>query len=98
LITNKAITVNLPAAGTGEESQSTPLRIEIAKTGEARIDGVVTDFPAMAVIAKKLGEKGKPVAASIAADRRAPHGAVMSAIDALRESGVQEFSFAVMAE
>jgi biopolymer transport protein ExbD len=95
LIDHRAIAVSLPAAKTGDEAAdaAAPLRIEIARDGAVTLDGEATTLAALGPAVRARRRDASPV--SIAADRAAPHGAVIDVIDQLRQNDVNDFAFAV---
>ena len=95
LITNKAIGVTLPKAETGEEPQVADLRIEVQKDGKILANEQPTSIGAFPATIAALKKDGKAVTVSIAADRAAPHGAVIDAVDGLRKNGIFDFAFTV---
>ena len=94
------LAINLPTAN-GSESQAETKQIHIAVSRDGRfaINGKVTDRSQLSNVLTQLnGQSGQKDAASslqinIDADARAPHQAVMSALEAARDANLSNIVF-----
>lgn len=99
IVGRKAINVKLPKATTGEAAEPHAVNVEVAKNGQITLDGhtlALAELPPHIAALKKASSAELLV--NIAADRAAPHGAVIDVLDVLRREGVFNVSFAVAAE
>ena len=88
LIVARGVEIEKPKESIATEVNGT-LRVSITKEGEISVDGskLPSDAETVARIKKIASTFAKPKAL-IAGDRRAPHGAVMHAIELVQEAGV----------
>jgi biopolymer transport protein ExbD len=90
-----ALPLELPKAASGAEIQRV-LSVAIDANGARTLDGVPAADDGGLQRAAALARKRHPdVRAVISADRRASHGDVLRALDALRLAGVHKIAFAV---
>lgn len=94
-IMKPSINVNLPKAGSGDESTPSDLTISISKDGKLGLNGKSTDEAAISAYAKDLVTKKPDVQAIISADKDALHGTVIAVIDAVKTVGVKKFAITI---
>ncbi|MGE4133711.1 MAG: ExbD/TolR family protein [Bdellovibrionales bacterium] len=95
LIMKPSINVNLPKAGSGDETTPSELSIGISSNGELSLNGKVADEAAIAAFAHQIAEKRPDVQAIVSADKDVPHGRVVSIIDAIKGGGVKRFAITI---
>jgi biopolymer transport protein ExbD len=95
LIMKPSINVNLPKAGTGDETTPSELSISITADGSLSLNGKPTDEPSINTYAKELALKKPDVQAIISADKETPHGKVVAIIDAVKSGGVKKFAITI---
>ena len=96
VINQKAITVQLPKAGSGEDlKQAKNLVFNIAKGGAVYLDGLafnLRDLP-QRIKTERLAHQN--LQALVGADRDVPYQAVISVVDQLRSNGISDFALTV---
>jgi biopolymer transport protein ExbD len=95
LIMKPSINVNLPKAGTGDETTPSELSISITADGSLSLNGKPADEPSINAYAKELALKKPDVQAIISADKETPHGKVVAIIDAVKSGGVKKFAITI---
>lgn len=95
LIMKPSINVNLPKAGTGDETTPSELSIAITADGSLQLNGKPADEGSISTYAKDLAVKKPDVQAIISADKETPHGKVVSIIDAVKGGGVKKFAITI---
>jgi biopolymer transport protein ExbD len=95
LIMRKSIQVNLPKAGSGDDTTPSELTISISQSGALFLNGKTTDEAAIGTYAHELAEKRPDVQAIISADKEVPHGRVVGIIDAVKTGGVKRFAITI---
>ncbi|HMN67275.1 MAG TPA: biopolymer transporter ExbD [Bdellovibrionales bacterium] len=95
IIMKPSINVNLPKAGSGDETAPSELTIAISANGSLALNGQPTDEAAINTYAQELAGKRPDVQAIISADRDVPHGRVVSIIDAVKSGGVKKFAITI---
>jgi biopolymer transport protein ExbD len=94
-IMKPSINVNLPKAGTGDETTPSELAIAIASTGALALNGKPTDEAAITAYSTQLAAQRPDVQAIISADKEVQHGKVVSIIDAVKSGGVKRFAITI---
>jgi biopolymer transport protein ExbD len=94
-IMKPSINVNLPKAGTGDETTPSELSIAIAKDGTLALNGKPTDEASINTYASQLAGQRPDVQAIISADKDVPHGRVVAIIDAVKSGGVKRFAITI---
>lgn len=94
-IMRKSIQVNLPKAGSGDDTTPSELTISVTKDGGLFLNGKTTDEASIGTYAKGLAEKKSDVQAIVSADRDVPHGRVMQIIDSVKAGGVKRFAITI---
>jgi biopolymer transport protein ExbD len=95
LIMKPSINVNLPKAGTGDETTPSELSISITADGSLSLNGKPADESSINAYAKELALKKPDVQAIISADKETPHGKVVAIIDAVKSGGVKKFAITI---
>lgn len=95
LIMKPSINVNLPKAGTGDETTPSELSISITADGSLQLNGKPSDETSINTYAKDLAVKKPDVQAIISADKETPHGKVVAIIDAVKSGGVKKFAITI---
>mgnify|MGYP001444920941 CR=1 FL=1 len=90
-LVNKAISVELPKAATGETTNQS-MSISLDQTGKLYLDGVAIDPAALRQRVKAAHDGDPDVKAIISADGRVHHSEVVSVIDLLRSEKVTKFA------
>lgn len=94
-IMKPSININLPKAGSGEDTTPSELTITIGTNGTLALNGKGTDEAAITAYSKELAAKRPDVQAIISADREVTHGRVVSIIDAVKSGGVKKFAITI---
>lgn len=95
IIMKPSININLPKAGTGDETTPSELSIGISADGGLALNGKPTDEAAINAYAAELAGKRPDVQAIISADKDVPHGRVVGIIDAVKSGGVKKFAITI---
>jgi biopolymer transport protein ExbD len=90
-LVNKAISVELPKAATGETTNPS-MSISVDQTGKLYLDGVAIDAPSLQQRVRAAHESDPDVKAIISADGRVHHSEVVAVIDLLRSEKVTKFA------
>ncbi len=94
-IMKPSINVNLPKAGSGEDTTPSELTVTISAAGVLGLNGKATTDEAITAYAKQLAAKRPDVQAIISADKDVSHGKVVSIIDAIKTGGVKKFAITI---
>jgi biopolymer transport protein ExbD len=98
-IVRASIEVDLPRAAHGGEQTGTILTVIVTKDGQLYLDGVKrTEEELVAQTKAAVAKDGEAARAIISADKGALHGAVVRAIDLVRDGGVTKFAIHVEKE
>lgn len=95
VILKPSINVNLPQAGSGENTTPSELTIAIQANGEVSLNGAPATEEAIQNYAKELSVSSPDTQAIISADRDVPHGRVITIIDAVKSGGVKKFAITI---
>lgn len=95
LIMKPSINVNLPKAGSGDETTPSELSITIMTDGALLLNGKPSDEAGISTYATQLATQKPDVQAIISADKEVPHGRVVSIIDAVKSGGVKKFAITI---
>lgn len=95
MIMRKSIQVNLPKAGSGDDTTPSELSVSIAQSGGLFLNGKPSDENGIGTYAHDLAEKRPDVQAIISADKEVPHGRVVTIIDAIKAGGVKRFAITI---
>lgn len=94
-IMKPSINVNLPKAGSGEDTTPSELTVTISADGNLGLNGKSTTAEAITGYAKELAAKRPDVQAIISADKDVSHGKVVGVIDAIKSGGVKKFAITI---
>ena len=95
VIMKPSINVNLPEAGSGDESTPTKLSIGISSEGAASLNGKATNEEEIKNYATEMVKQKPDVQAIISADKDVSHGRVVTIIDAVKSAGVKRFAITI---
>jgi len=90
-LVNKAISVELPKAATGETTNPS-MSISVDQAGKLYLDGVAIDAPALQERVRAAHDSDPDVKAIISADGRVHHSEVVAVIDLLRSEKITKFA------
>jgi len=94
-IMKPSINVNLPKAGSGEDTTPSELTVTITANGSISLNGKSTTEEAITAYAKELAAKRPDTQAIISADKNVTHGRVVGIIDAVKSGGVKKFAITI---
>lgn len=94
-IMKPSININLPKAGSGEDTTPSELTITIGVNGTLALNGKTTDEATITSYSHDLAAKRPDVQAIISADKDVTHGRVVSIIDAVKSGGVKKFAITI---
>jgi biopolymer transport protein ExbD len=94
-IMKPSINVNLPKAGSGEDTTPSELTVTITANGSISLNGKSTTEEAITAYAKELAAKRHDTQAIISADKDVSHGRVVGIIDAVKSGGVKKFAITI---
>jgi biopolymer transport protein ExbD len=95
LIMKPSINVNLPKAGSGDDTTPSELTVSISADGTLGLNGKPTDEAAIKAFSEEMVAKRPDVQAIVSADKEVPHGKVVSIIDAVKSGGVKRFAITI---
>jgi biopolymer transport protein ExbD len=90
-----SINVNLPKAGSGDNTSPSELTVTITADGAVSLNGKPSDESAISTYSKDLAGKNPEVQAIISADKDVTHGRVVTIIDAIKSAGVKKFAITI---
>ncbi|WP_242346965.1 ExbD/TolR family protein [Anaeromyxobacter terrae] len=97
-IVRAAIEVELPRAAHGGDTTGTILAVVLTRDGKVYLDGVERTEQELVARTREAVRKDADTRAIISADKGALHGAVVRAIDLVRDGGVTRFAIHVERE
>lgn len=92
---SKEIDVELPKASSGSGPSAQPLTVQVSAAGLIYLDGKETDVIRLREEAESRLSSNQDLQAVVSADARAPHGAVIQAMDAVKSAGVAKLAVSV---
>jgi len=95
IIMKPSINVNLPKAGSGDETTPSEFSVTIEADGKVFLNGKPTDEMSLTKFAQDSVAKKPDVQAIIAADKDVLHGRVVGIIDAIKSGGVKRFAITI---
>lgn len=95
IIMKPSINVNLPEAGSGDESTPSKLGLGISSDGSVTLNGKPTNEEEIKTYATDLAKQKPDVQAIISADKDVSHGRVVTIIDAVKSAGVKKFAITI---
>lgn len=90
-----SINVNLPKAGSGDNTSPSELSVSITADGSVSLNGKPSDEAGITAYSKDLAGKNPEVQAIISADKDVTHGRVVTIIDAIKGAGVKKFAITI---
>jgi biopolymer transport protein ExbD len=97
-IVRAAVEVELPRVAHGGEATGTILTVVLTRDGKVYLDGVQRTEQELVARTREAVRKDSATRAIISADKGALHGAVVRAIDLVRDGGVTRFAIHVERE
>lgn len=94
-IMKPSININLPKAGSGDDTAPSELSLSIGSSGEVQLNGKPSSDEEIRAYAQTLAGKNPDVQAVISADKETPHGRVVAVIDAVKTGGVKKFAITI---
>ena len=94
-IMKPSININLPKAGSGDDTTPSELTISITPDGKVALNGKASDEASITAYAHDLAIKKPDVQAIISADKEVTHGRVVGIIDAVKSGGVKKFAITI---
>ena len=94
-IMKPSININLPKAGSGEDTTPSELTITIGTEDRLMLNGKPSDAAAITAYSHDLATKKPDIQAIISADKEVTHGRVVSIIDAVKSGGVKKFAITI---
>lgn len=91
----KEIDVDLPKASSGGAPSVQPLTVQVSSSGVIYLDGKEIDSLRLRDEAESRLRGNPEIQAVVSADARAPHGAVIHAMDAVKSAGVARLAVSV---
>jgi len=87
--------VNLPKAGSGDNTTPSELTIAIDAQGGISLNGAPSSEEAVKAFSRELSQKAPETQAIISADKDVSHGTVVKIIDAVKSGGVKRFAITI---
>src|ERR1700679_1654535 len=95
MIMKPSINVNLPKAGSADQTAPAEFNVTITKDGIIYANGDKVTEGALKTKAGELVTKKPDVQAMISADKETPHGVVINVIDIIKSAGVKKFAISI---
>ncbi|MBX7232707.1 MAG: biopolymer transporter ExbD [Bdellovibrionales bacterium] len=95
IIMKPSINVNLPQAGSGDETTPSDFSVSIDPSGKISLNGKDSNEEGLSQYAKEVLLKHPDIQAIIAADKEVPHGRVIGVIDSIKAAGVKRFAITI---
>lgn len=95
IIMKPSINVNLPKAGTGDETTPSELTILISADGGLALNGKPATEAEITNYAQTMVTQRPDIQAIISADKDVPHGRVVAIIDSVKSGGVKKFAITI---
>jgi biopolymer transport protein ExbD len=95
MIMKPSINVNLPKAGSSDQTAPAEFNVTITKEGQIFANGEAVSQDALKTKANDLVTKKPDVQAMISADRDTTHGVVINVIDIIKSAGVKKFAISI---
>lgn len=95
VILKPSINVNLPKAGSGDNTTPSELSISIDSSGEIALNGKSATEEEIRAFSEEISKTSPETQAIISADKDVSHGQVVSVIDAVKSGGVKRFAITI---
>lgn len=95
MIMKPSINVNLPKAGSSDQTAPAEFNVTISKAGEIFANGDKVSEAELKTKATELVAKKPDIQAMISADRDTTHGVVINVIDIIKSVGVKKFAISI---
>lgn len=95
VILKPSINVNLPKAGSGDNTTPSELSISIDASGGIALNGKTATEEEIRIFSEEISKTSPDTQAIISADKDVPHGQVVSVIDAVKSGGVKRFAITI---
>jgi len=87
-----SVAVNLPEAGSADETTPSLLNVAVTADGTTMINNVIADEDEVKSLSKQEVERNPDVQAIVIADRDLPYGQVIRVVDWVKQAGVKSFA------
>lgn len=87
-----SVSVNLPEAASGDETQPSLLNIAITSSGEVMVNNQTVGEDAAKEMARSEYDKNPETQAIIVADKDLPYGQVIRVLDWIKSGGIKNFA------
>lgn len=95
VILKPSINVNLPQAGSGDNTTPSELTISIQANGDVALNGKSSTEEEIKAYSTEISKTSPETQAIISADKDVPHGRVIGIIDAVKSGGVKKFAITI---
>ncbi len=95
MMVQKVLEVQLPSSESVDQVDPETIAVAITSTGQFLLNGQITTKSFLLESAKSAVDLNKDVQVLIAADQEAAHKHVVSAIDVIKQAGVENFAFQI---
>jgi biopolymer transport protein ExbD len=95
MIMKPSINVNLPKAGSSDQTAPAEFNVTITKEGQIYANGEAISQEGLKAKSAELVAKKPDVQAMISADRDTTHGVVINVIDIIKSAGVKKFAISI---
>lgn len=95
MIMKPSINVNLPKAGSSDQTAPAEFNVTITKDGQIYANGDKVTEGDLKMKAADLVTKKPDTQAMISADKETPHGVVINVIDIIKSAGVRKFAISI---
>lgn len=95
IMVKESLNVKLPKAGSSDSSQASQFGISINKRDQILLNGKPVSLETLKKEASIAHTLDRKVRALISADKESKHGSVVSVIDAVKQSGIDNFAFQI---
>ena len=95
VILKPSINVNLPKAGSGDNTTPSELTVAIDAKGGLTLNGKPTTEAEIKTYAQGLSGTAPETQAIISADKDVSHGTVVTVIDAVKSGGIKKFAITI---
>ncbi|MGE0761968.1 MAG: ExbD/TolR family protein [Bdellovibrionales bacterium] len=94
IIMKPSINVNLPQAGSGDQTTPSEFAVTIQADSTVQLNGKPSDEAGLSQYAAEMVAQKPDIQAIISADQGVPHGRVIAIIDAIKTAGIKRFAIA----
>ena len=95
MIMKPSINVNLPKAGSSDQTAPAEFNVTITKDGQIFANGEKVSESDLRTKSTDILSKKPDIQAMISADKETPHGVVITVIDIIKSAGVKKFAISI---